>query len=163
MILYLDASALVKRYVKEFGSAVVNEAIDRAAIVGTAMISRAETAAALAKAVRLGVLKRPAALASLQSFRKDWLDLVRIQLAENLMSQADALAWDHALRGYDAVHLAAAVLWQETMGESVTMATFDQQLWKAAEQIGLVPFPSDLPGLLQEWKSESGKSAKRSK
>ncbi len=162
MILYLDASALVKRYVREFGSSVVSEAIDRAAMVGTAIISRAETAAALAKAVRLGVLQQPDAFASLQSFRKDWLDLVRIQLAENLISQADALAWDHALRGYDAVHLAAAVLWQETMGESVTMATFDQQLWKAAEQVRLIPFPSNLPELLREWKRESGKSAKRS-
>ena len=52
MILYLDASALVKRYVAEPGSAEVSEAISRAEAIGTALISRAEVAAALAKAVR---------------------------------------------------------------------------------------------------------------
>ena len=52
MILYLDASALVKRYVAEPGSVEVNEAISRAEVTGTALISRAEVAAALAKAVR---------------------------------------------------------------------------------------------------------------
>ena len=45
MILYLDSSALVKRYVDEPGSAVVGEAISRAAIIGTGLISRAEVAA----------------------------------------------------------------------------------------------------------------------
>jgi len=52
MILYLDASALVKRYVTEPGSSEVSEAINRAEMAGTALVSRAEVAAALAKAAR---------------------------------------------------------------------------------------------------------------
>lgn len=48
MILYLDASALVKRYVAEIGSAELSRMLSRAATVGTAVISRAEVAAALA-------------------------------------------------------------------------------------------------------------------
>ena len=47
MILYLDASALVKRYVAEPGSTEVNDAIATAEVIGTAIISRAEVAAAL--------------------------------------------------------------------------------------------------------------------
>jgi predicted nucleic acid-binding protein len=45
MILYLDASALVKRYVKEEGSTAVAKAIQEATYVGTAAITRAETVA----------------------------------------------------------------------------------------------------------------------
>ncbi len=38
MILYLDASALVKRYVEEPGSAEISSAIERAIAVGTVVI-----------------------------------------------------------------------------------------------------------------------------
>ncbi|MBM3131286.1 MAG: type II toxin-antitoxin system VapC family toxin [Chloroflexi bacterium] len=152
MILYLDASALVKRYVTEFGSDSVNQAIGQADLVGTALISRAQVAVAFAKAVRMDALKREEGSKCLHAFRKDWHDLVRVQVTEMAIARADTLAWEHNLRGYDAVHLATALVWQETMGEQVTMATFDQTLWSVAEKVGLVPFPNDLPALLKEWR-----------
>lgn len=62
MILYLDASALVKRYVAELGSVEVREAISKAATAGTSLISRAEVAAAFAKAVRTNALASEKAL-----------------------------------------------------------------------------------------------------
>lgn len=154
MILYLDASALVKRYVKEPGSDKVSQAISQADLVGTGLVSRAEVAAALGKAVRVGALPRQEALASLQVFRSEWFDLVRVQMTEATMARADAVAWEQGLRGYDAVHLAAASLWQEAMGETVTLATFDQQLWTAAARTGLGSFPDNLPALLATWKAQ---------
>ncbi len=69
MILYLDASALVKRYVTEPGSGEVSQAITKADLVGTVLVSRAEVAAALAKAVRVGVLRRKEALMGLRVLR----------------------------------------------------------------------------------------------
>lgn len=152
MILYLDASALVKRYVAELGSAEVNEAISKAEMIGTALISRAEVAAALAKAVRMDALTREDALASLQVFRNEWPDLVRVQVTEMVIARADTFAWEHNLRGYDAVHLAAASLWQDAMGEQVTLSTFDRRLWAVIERVGLVPHPADLLALLDSWK-----------
>jgi len=74
MIVYLDASALVKRYVAEVGSVEVDRLIAEAESVGTAVISRAEVAAALAKAARLGLLPRDEAEAALQVFRAQWPD-----------------------------------------------------------------------------------------
>ncbi len=141
MILYLDASALVKRYVAERGSEEVAAVIAAAAVSGTAVISRAETAAALAKAVRLGVLAQDGAAAALARLQEDWPRLVRLQVTESLIARAAGLAWAHGLRGYDAVHLAAAVIWQEAMGRQVTIATFDRTLWQVAGQVGLIPFP----------------------
>ncbi|MGD8794679.1 MAG: type II toxin-antitoxin system VapC family toxin [Anaerolineae bacterium] len=153
MILYLDASALVKRYVAEAGSAEVSAAISQAMATGTALISRAEVAAALAKAVRVSALTREEAIAALQVFRNDWADLVRIQVTEMVVARADALAWDHGLRGYDAVQLAAALVWQDALGEQVTLATFDQDLWSAAGSAGLQAYPADLAAMLQSWKA----------
>lgn len=142
MILYLDASALVKRYVAETGSAEVAQAIAAAKSVGTAVISRVEVAAALARATRGRWLARDEAHAALQVFRAEWASLVRLQLTEVVVAQADAVAWEYGLRGYDAVHLAAARFWQTSLGEAVTLATFDRELGEAARLAGLIPWPA---------------------
>jgi predicted nucleic acid-binding protein len=49
MIAYLDASALVKRYVAEAGSAEVGGLVGQAEAVGTAVVSRAEVAGAVSR------------------------------------------------------------------------------------------------------------------
>lgn len=149
MILYLDSSALVKRYVAEPGAAEVSAAISQAQITGTALLSRAEVEAALAKAVRVNALTQKEALNSLQVFRNEWPDLVRVQVTELVIARAGAFAWDYGLRGYDAVHLAAASGWQDALGERVTLATFDTHLWTVAESVGLEAYPADLPTILE--------------
>ncbi len=145
MIAYLDASALVKRYVAEMGSAEVVELISQAEAVGTVVISRAEVAASLAKASRIRVLPRDEAVYALKSFHRDWENLVRLQMTEGLVSRAASLAWDYGLRGYDAVHLASALSWQDMLGAAITVASYDRQLWQAVKSHGLIPWPESLP------------------
>jgi predicted nucleic acid-binding protein len=145
MIAYLDASALVKRYVAEAGSAEVGVLIAEAEAVATAIISRAEVAAALAKAVRTRLLPRDEAVSALQVFSAEWENLVRLQMTEVLVARAASLAWEHGLRGYDAAHLAAALYWQDILGEPVTVASYDRQLWETAETTGLIAWPPSLP------------------
>jgi predicted nucleic acid-binding protein len=62
-------------------------------------------------------------------------------MTEVLVSRAASLAWDYSLRGYDAAHLASALFWQDMLGESVTVATYDRQLWNAAQATGLTVWP----------------------
>ena len=128
MRLYLDTSALVKRYVVEQGSSETIEMVGRAELVATSLISRTEVAAAVAKAVRLGLHREPGRTAQ-GTFLSHWPFFVRIPVTEALVSRADTLAWDYALRGYDAVQLASALTWQESLGMPVTLATFDRELW----------------------------------
>ncbi len=144
MILYLDASAAVKRYVVEQGSAEVRQAIATATVVGMVVIGRVEIVAALAKAVRMRALSATEAETARQVFLAEWLDYVRIRVTEALVTRAGSLAWQHRLGGYDAVHLATALLWQDGIEESVTLATFDRQLWQVGRQSGLAVFPADL-------------------
>lgn len=145
MIVYLDASALVKRYVAEAGTAEVGSLIAGASAVGTAVVSRAEVAAALARAARMKLVTKDAAAAALETFTADWENLIRIHLTEALAARAAALAWQHGLRGYDAVHLATALFWHETLGEPVTVATYDRELWTGARASGLSAWPAVLP------------------
>jgi uncharacterized protein len=145
VIVYLDASALVKRYIAEAGSPEVEVLIGEAQAIGTAVISRAEVAAALAKAARLGLVAREAGEKALRAFNVDWEHLVRLQLSEPLAARAATLAWEHGLRGYDSVHLASALVWSEMLGEPVVVATYDRELWRGAKAGSLSPWPAQMP------------------
>ena len=145
MILYLDASALVKRYVAEPGSAAVESLIGGAQAVGTGVLSRAEVAAALAKAARAGLVTRESAAKALQAFSADWEHMIRLQVSEPLVARAASLAWEHGFRGYDAVHLATALVWREMLGETVSVATYDRELWGSAQASGLSAWPTLMP------------------
>jgi len=141
MIAYLDASALVKRYVLERGSRETVALAATAEMIATAIVSRAEVAAALAEGVRIGIVKDDIARNAQRRFGQDWPDFVRIPVTEALVARADALAWEQELRGYDAVQLASALTWQESVGEEIVLATFDRQLWDAAKRTGMQVWP----------------------
>ncbi len=144
MILYLDTSALVKKYTTEFGSDMVHQVIDAADSVGMSVIGKVEMSATFAKLIRVGALEPEESLVALQLFKSQWPDLMQLDVTKMVIEQAGMFAWEYHLRGYDAVHLASAVLWQETLRKPVTMAVFDRKLWQAAEQVGVRPFPDNL-------------------
>ena len=144
-VIYLDASTLVKRYVEEARTEEVQRLLVGAAVLGTAAITRVEVVAALAKAVRMRVLDGESASEALAAFRGDWRSFERLQVTEIVISRAAELAWERSLLAYDATHLAAALIWQELLGESVTMATFDRELWEAANASGLEVWRQEIP------------------
>jgi predicted nucleic acid-binding protein len=144
VIAYLDASALVKRYIKERASRETIALTSKADMTATSILSRAEVAAALAKAVRIGLVTREVARNAQRSFAGDWHNLLRVPATETLVARAETLAWEHGLRGYDAVQLASALTWQESAGEEIVLATFDQQLWESAKRSGLKAWPDEL-------------------
>ena len=135
MILYLDASALVKRYIQEKASRDVNAWIEAADMIVTGLITRVEVAAAIARAGRMKLITPDETLAALRQFRSEWESFQRLPITENTVVRGDALAVEHNLRGYDATHLACAVIWQETLGMPVTLASFDDQLIAAARGV----------------------------
>jgi predicted nucleic acid-binding protein len=141
MNLYLDTSALVKRYVKEPGSDDARAWIRAARIKTTVIITRAEVAAALTRALRMNTISKVDYDFALSKFRSDWIDFQRLSVTERLVARADRLACEFGLRGYDAVHLAAALTWQENLDFPVTLATFDRELADAARQSGLAVLP----------------------
>lgn len=57
---------------------------------------------------------------------EEWPDLARA-VSEALV-EAEALAREHGLRGYDAVQLASALTWQDSIGQNVFLRTFDSEL-----------------------------------
>jgi predicted nucleic acid-binding protein len=143
MISYLDTSALVKRYVQEPGSEEVGQLTAGARIVGTCALTQVEVTAALARATRTRTLSAEEAASALRAFQSEWESFVRIDLTAVLLTRAAQAAWEQRLRGYDAVHLAAALFWQEMLGEPVCLASYDRELWDAARHAGLEVFPRE--------------------
>jgi uncharacterized protein len=74
-------------------------------------------------------------------FRSEWESFHRLPITENTVVRGDALAVEHNLRGYDATHLACALIWQETLGMPVTLASFDNQLNEAARGVQMACLP----------------------
>lgn len=142
MILYLDASALVKRYIQEKASQDVNAWIEAADMVVTGLITRVEVAAAIARASRMKLISLDESLAALRQFRSEWESFHRLPITENTVARGDALAVEHDLRGYDATHLACALIWQDTLGMPVTLASFDGQLIEAAKAVQMAYIPA---------------------
>jgi uncharacterized protein len=141
VILYLDASALVKRYIQEIASQDVNTWIETADMVVTGLLTRVEVAAAIARAGRMKLITPNETLAALRQFRSEWESFHRLPITENTVVRGDGLAVEYNLRCYDATHLACALIWQETLGMPVTLASFDNQLNEAARGVQMACLP----------------------
>lgn len=115
--------------------------VENAGSVGSASLTKVEMAAALEKTVRQGWIKRKIALQAWQDFLDQWSSFTRLNISSGTIERASKLAWEYSLGGYDAIPLACAILWQETLETQITMATFDRDLWRASKKAGLAAWP----------------------
>jgi predicted nucleic acid-binding protein len=141
MILYADTSALVKKYVRETDSDQVVEFFNQYEIIGTAMLTKAELAAALSKAARQGWIDQAETSSAWQDFLSHWLTYVRLPVSASIVDRASSLAWKYRLRGYDSIHLSSALTWHEVIGNKVLFACFNNHLQEAARQENLLVWP----------------------
>jgi len=132
LIAYLDASAVVKRYVAEAGSDAVRDAMRRAEGWFMCRVGYVETVRAITQVAGALAAKR---------FQREWPAFGVIEVDQRLVEQAAALAVDHSLRSLDALHLAAALLLDS---EDVLLATWDRRMHTAALDQGLKVLPARL-------------------
>ena len=144
MIAYFDTSAIIPLLVEESGSAIAGQLWDQADRVASVRLVYAEARAALAQAERLARLT-PRQLPRLV----DQLDglygqLDRIGVDDTLVRRAGQLAQAHALRGYDAVHLAAL---ERIADDHPVMVSGDEDLCAAAAALGVATASTSRPHL----------------
>lgn len=143
MILYLDTSAMVKLFVREPFDQLVHDLVDGSDLAATSRVAYAEACAALTRSRREGRLRESAFRAALAELKAKWTDFAAVELDE---LRAGDLAVKHGLRGFDAIHLAAALKLQSAMGEEpVTFSTFDTRQTKAARAEGFRVLPPPRP------------------
>lgn len=134
MILYLDTSSLVKIYVEETGSGLVWEWVDEAEAIATSCVAYPEAMSAFARRREKGDLDARSFQRVQETLESDWPSFVLLPVRER---RAGALAVKHLLRGFDAVHLAAAFdLWDALGSDALVFSTFDWKLLTAARNEG---------------------------
>ena len=133
MITYVDTSTLLKRLLEEDGSRRADVIWGSADVLASATLLVVEARAALAAAHRSGRLTT----AELRSAKADLVDLLEeitfVDITDELIEDASDLAEAEALRGYDAFHLAAAMV-----VEASVLTSADDQLCNAAERRGIL-------------------------
>lgn len=150
---FLDSSAVVKRYIDEPGSVFVDELVDpkQENRIFIAQITRVEVTSAFARRRKGRTLAEQDAAPALGAFAKDLADVyLEVAITDELIETASDLATKHALRGYDAVQLAAAIVARRdlTAGgfDALTFISADGDLNSAAIAEGLdVENPEDHP------------------
>jgi uncharacterized protein len=111
-VYFFDSSAIVKRYVLETGTQWVNGIIDPLSgnDVYLARITGVEVVSALVRRGRDGTISAQDVAAALEQFHKDFTSEYQVlDTTSFVLARAMSLAEAHALRGYDAVQLAAAL------------------------------------------------------
>ena len=132
MITYVDTSSLLKLLIEERGSDQVGMLWDTADALASVVLVVVEARAALAAALR-GARLTPAEHAEAEVELSGLVDeLSIVAVTDGLIGQAAELAESEMLRGYDAMHLAAAL----TVGAEV-LTSADFALCAAAERQGL--------------------------
>jgi hypothetical protein len=144
-VYFVDSSALVKRYISEIGSTWVLSLFDPALNndVLIAAITGVEIVAAITRRARGGSISATDATAARSQFRSDLQSEYQVvEITENIINSAMALAEALGLRGYDAVQLAAGrkinALCLASSLPPVTFVSADDELNKAAASEGLL-------------------------
>ena len=138
-MIYLDTSALIKRFVNEKGSPLVQSIVQRKGTIATAKIAYAEIFAGLTRKAREGNLSKAQYALACRQFESDWQAYLRVELEDNILLLARDLVQRRPLRGYDAVHLASAISLKIALGEEIAFAAADGRLLKAAAVENLDP------------------------
>jgi predicted nucleic acid-binding protein len=109
---YLDASALVKRYVDEVGSDWLRTIIasDQPSLVFASRLAIVEVISSFARRAREGSLSSAEFAMARDAFRCDCLNEYQVMPpAMTVIDLACVLLERHPLRAYDAIHLATAL------------------------------------------------------
>jgi uncharacterized protein len=142
---YLDASAIVKRYLRESGSRWVTDLWNRTpeATLLSAELVDVEVVCALSRAERagrIGLSRRNKSAALYLLDAQQVLD--HISLTAEILRLAHRLALRYPLRAYDAVHLAAALQLAEQLSRmslpAPAFVSADGNLLAAARAEGLI-------------------------
>lgn len=134
---YFDTSALIKRYVREAGSAQVVALLRRHDVLSSA-ITPVEIMSALGRRRRDRDLSEAAFTATVNRVRSERLHWELIEVGETVLSRAEEIVQGSVpMRSLDAVHIASLMAFQSASGIRSPFVTGDSRQRDAATFLGL--------------------------
>lgn len=132
MNVFLDSSALAKRYVQETGSERVEEILSLASSLGISVISLSEVVSALYRRRREKKLSHQQYLKARQALFEDAEDASVVAVTDQVVTRAVELLERWSLRSSDSLHIASAAEWAADLFVSA-----DERQCTAARSYGL--------------------------
>jgi predicted nucleic acid-binding protein len=132
-MVYFDASALAKRYVREQGSLKVRRLL-ASGLPATSRYSAVEIASALARRAREGAISGEDTERALRALREDLTAMLVVELTPEVVTRAQSLLQQHSLSAGDAVQLASCLHLRNELEEPITLVVFDDRLAAAARK-----------------------------
>ena len=141
MIIYLDTSNLVKLFVLEKNSLQIKADVNNSQVVATSMIAYVEVRAAFARKFREKGSSESEYRTIIRTLDNDWENYFVLNVSEEIVKLAGNLCEKHSLQGYDALHLASAIILNKNLSGTIYFLCSDTKLYKAAqkEKVGTVP------------------------
>jgi uncharacterized protein len=133
---YFDTSVLLKRYVKEQGSAAARRLLRQYRFLSST-IAPVEILSILSRRCALGELTQRDFVAIRSRFRKDRSYWELVEVGQIVLNQAEDLAHKTGLRTLDALHLASLLTFQVASGLTIPFITADTRQRKAAESLAI--------------------------
>ena len=134
MIAYFDTSAIIPLIIEEPSSAMTSRLWDDAERIVSVRVLYPEARAALARAERMRRVTHGQLTAAIAELESIIGQVDHIEINAPLARLAGGLAHTHGLRGYDAVHLAAAAT---AADNELVVVTGDSDLGRAATALGI--------------------------
>lgn len=147
-IYFFDASAVVKRYIREPGSHWIrdlcearDESREKIHVIAIAEISRVEVAAAFAILVRRNEVNQSLGKRAYDQFTDEVdREYEPVHLTSEIIRDASVLTQRHPLKAYDAVQLATALAFQKSLDADdaeIIFVSGDERLLQASSVEGL--------------------------
>jgi hypothetical protein len=134
---YFDTSALVKRYVRERGSAQVASLLNRHDLLSSA-ITPVEVASALSRKKRGGELSEADFLTTLTRIQGERVRWELVEVGQGVLSRAEEVVQGTvAMRALDAIHIASLMTFEAAAGVRVPLITGDGRQRDAAQRMKL--------------------------
>jgi len=127
----------VKRYVTEEGTPAVRRLFTQGVRLATCRIAYAEGAAAMARRCREGLLTDVQRDRLIKALGKDLAEMVVLNVTRELLAPIPRIVKEAPVRGFDAIHLAAALRLARPDPAALHFVCSDVRLGEAAQGVGL--------------------------
>jgi len=139
-MIYLDSSALAKRYVAEPGSGAIDRLLADHPYAAISRLAYPEILSALNRKQKAKEFSTRVLGGLVKAFESDWRKLFVLEFDDALLPIIKQAIRKHAIRGADSVHLASAIWLRSVLKEDVVFACADAKLLDAARAERLVAF-----------------------
>ena len=134
MILFIDSSALIKRYIEEKGSKTVEKLMDEAQEIIIAEITKLECLSGIRRMVEESRITKEEYVKIKEAIKYEFDDVVKIPFDKQVVEKAEKIIETYQLKTLDAIQLGTCIVQKDIIEGFVCC---DTKLFNSARTEGL--------------------------